>query len=165
LIVPVANLAPTRTTCRHRGCHAGCDSACAKLYDFVVELRQVGRSGLETARPSRSIYQHLELSAVAVLLLVPPDGLHDFLHRDLALVPPDQSHPLPFQVLVYLEEVLDLLERVPGDVRDVEEFVLEGIVGGGQGRDERALSAPPLARRSCLRSSDCASKAARDVIG
>ena len=43
--------------------------------------------------------------------------------------------------------------------------LLEGIVGGGQGRDERALSAAPLARRSRLGSSDRAGQAARDVRG
>src|SRR5271157_2150514 len=42
--------------------------------------------------------------------------------------------------------------------------LLEGIVDGGEGRDERALSAAPLARRSRRGRSDLAGQAAQDVM-
>ena len=50
----------------------------------------------------------------------------------------------------------------PGHARS--SGLLEGIVGGGQGRNERALSPAPLARRSHLGGSHLAGQAARDVM-
>src|SRR5829696_5291136 len=63
-----------------------------------------------------------------VRLIVAVDRVDDDAHRFLALPPTPHLHTLPFEVLVALEEVLDLLELVPRDVGDVEPLLVVRVV-------------------------------------
>ena len=78
-----------------------------------------------------------------------------------------RAHPAPFdrqrQAAAYPQSAL---AGPPADSDHARPAgLLEGIVGGGQSRDERPLPAPPLARRSRAGRSDRADQAARDVTG
>ena len=63
-----------------------------------------------------------------VLLLVPLDRILNHFHRDVALLPSDDLDAPALEILVDMEEVLDFLQVMLREVRDVEVLVVKRIV-------------------------------------
>src|SRR5579863_10219693 len=82
------------------------------------QLRAVLRLSVLRLSVLRLSVLRLPVVSLQIVLHRPPN----LLHRDLALLPPQDLDLLSLERLVRLEEVLDFPEDVLGDVGDVEEF-------------------------------------------